>query len=117
MVVRLLNHDVTHAEIHRHKINHSATFYSGSGAVSTLNLINEGRPAFHVSVIGGKGRVDAEIAYDGNPYLTGVRTFCRMFRTGKNDETPTTILTPIAAMQAMERSLKTRKRVKLPSID
>ena len=117
MVVRLLNHDVTHAEIHRHKANHTATFYSDSGAISTLNLISEGRPAFHVSVIGEKGRVDAEIGYDDNPYVTGVRTFCRMFKTGKTDETPTTILTPIAAMQALERSLKTKKRIKLAAID
>ena len=108
---------MTHAEIHRHKANHTATFYSDSGAISTLNLISEGRPAFHVSVIGEKGRVDTEIGYDDNPYVTGVRTFCRMFKTGKTDETPTTILTPIAAMQALERSLKTKKRIKLAAID
>lgn len=116
MVVRLLGHDVTHAEVHRHQANHTATFYSASGTVSTLNLISGGRPAFHVSVIGEQGREDAEISYDENPYVTGVRTFCRMFKTGKTDETSETILTPIAALQAMERSLKTRKRVKLPSI-
>ena len=116
MVVRLLGHDVTHAEIHRHKANQTATIYSDSGAVSTLNLISEGRPAFHVSVIGDKGRVDATIGYDENPYLTGIRTFCRMFKTGKTDETPATILTPIAVMEAMEKSLKTRKRVKVPTI-
>ena len=116
MVVRLLNHDVTHAEINRHKANHTATFYSDSGAISTLNLISEGRPAFHVSVIGEKGRVDTEIGYDADPYLTGTRAFCRMFKRGKTDETPTTILTPIAAMQALEKSLKTHKRVKLSAI-
>ncbi|MBK36406.1 MAG: hypothetical protein CME26_12885 [Gemmatimonadetes bacterium] len=115
MVVRLLNHDITHAEIHRHKTNHTATFYSASGAISTMNLISEGRPAFHISVIGDKGRVDTQIDYDANPYVSGVRSFCRMFRTGKTDETPTTMLTPIAALQALERSLKTRKRVKLRS--
>ena len=115
MVVRLLNHDITHAEIHRHKTNHTATFYSASGAISTTNLISEGRPAFHISVIGDKGRVDTQIDYDANPYVSGVRSFCRMFRTGKTDETPTTMLTPIAALQALERSLKTRKRVKLRS--
>ena len=80
-----------------------------------MNLISEGRPAFHISVIGDKGRVDTQIDYDANPYVSGVRSFCRMFRTGKTDETPTTMLTPIAALQALERSLKTRKRVKLRS--
>ena len=85
MVVRLLGWDVTHAELHRGKANHTATLYSAGGAISTLNLISEGRPAFHLSAIGEKGRLDRVINYDDNTYLTGVRSFCRMFKTGKTD--------------------------------
>ena len=117
MVVRLLDQDVTHAELHRHKANHTATFYSTSGAISTMNLISEGRPEFHVCVIGEKGRLDRIITRDESTYLSGIRAFCRMFKTGKTDETRESILTPVAALEALEKSLKTRKRVKLPPIN
>jgi predicted dehydrogenase len=116
MVVRLLGWDVTHAELHRGKANHTATLYSAGGAISTMNLISEGRPGFHLSAIGEKGRLDRTINYDDNTYLTGVRSFCRMFKTGKTDETRESILTPVAVLEALEKSLKTRNRTKLPSI-
>jgi predicted dehydrogenase len=116
MVVRLLGHDITHAEIHRGKANHTATLYSAGGTISTLNLISEGRPAFHISVIGEKGRIDRTITYDDHTYLSGIRSFCRMFKTGKTDETRESILTPVAVLEAIEKSIKTRKRVKLSSI-
>ena len=101
---------------HRGKANHTATLYSAGGAISTLNLISEGRPAFHISVIGEKGRIDRTITYDDHTYLSGIRSFCRMFKTGKTDETRESILTPVAVLEAIEKSLKTRKRTKLPSI-
>ena len=116
MVVRLLGHDITHAELNRGKTNHTATLYSANGAISTMNLINEGRPAFHLSAIGEKGRLDSVINYDDNTYLTGIRSFCKMFKTGKTDETRESILMPVAALEALEKSLKTGKRTKLPSI-
>ena len=116
MVVRLLGWDVTHAELHRGKINHTATLYSSSGAISTINLISEGRPAFHLSAVGEKGRIDRVIKYDDNTYLTGIRSFCRTFKTGKTDETRESILTPVAALEALEKSQKSRKKTKLPNI-
>ncbi|MDP6778500.1 MAG: Gfo/Idh/MocA family oxidoreductase, partial [Candidatus Latescibacteria bacterium] len=58
MVAQLLDNDITHGQLNIGKKNHTATLYSASGAISTLNLISETRPAFHVSVIGEKDRID-----------------------------------------------------------
>lgn len=116
MVVRLLGQDVTHAQLNKGKNNHTATLYSANGAISTMNLISEGRPEFHISIIGEKGRLDRVIERDENPYLSGIKEFCRMFRTGKTVETDVTMLNPIATLEALEKSVKTGKRVKLPSI-
>ncbi len=116
MVVRLLEQDVTHAQLNKGKNNHTATLYSASGAISTMNLISEGRPDFHISIIGEKGRLDRVIERDENPYLSGIKEFCSMFRTGKTVETDVTILNPIATLEALEKSIKTGKKVKLPSI-
>ena len=104
MVVRLLDWDITHVQLNRGQQNHTATLYSASGAISTMNLVGEGRVDFHVSVIGEKGRADRVISYDENTYLTGVLDFCRMFSTGETDETDGSILTPVAVLEALEKS-------------
>ena len=113
MAVRLLGNDVTYASVNLGKRTHTGTLLSASGTISTLNLIKEGRPAFHVSVIGEKERIDRAIAYDENPYLTGIRAFCRMFKTGRTDETDETLLMPIAVLEALEKSIERKKRVKV----
>ena len=104
MVVRLLDQDIAHVQLNRGQQNHTATLYSASGAISTMNLIGEGRVDFHVSVIGEKGRTDRVISYDENTYLTGVLDFCHMFSTGKTDETDSSMLTPVAVLEALEKS-------------
>lgn len=116
MVVRLLSHDVTHVQLNRGKKNHTATLFSASGAISTMNLMSEGRPDFHVSVLCEKGRIDQTITYDENTYLTGIRDFCSMFRTGKTNETDVSILSPVAVLEALEKSQKSRKKVKVANI-
>ncbi len=104
MVVRLLDRDITHVQLNRGRQNHTATLFSANGAISTMNLVGEGRVDFHVSVIGENGRTDRVIGYDENTYLTGVLDFCRMFSTGETDETDGSILTPVAVLEALEKS-------------
>ena len=113
MVVRLLDWDITHVQLNRGKQNHTATLYSASGAISTMNLIGEGRVGFHVSVIGEKGRADRVIGYDENTYLTGVLDFCRMFSTGETDETDGSMLTPVAVLEALEKSQESGEKVEV----
>ncbi|MCY3680899.1 MAG: Gfo/Idh/MocA family oxidoreductase [Gemmatimonadetes bacterium] len=110
MVVRLLDQDITHVQLNRGRQNHTATVYSASGAISTMNLVGEGRVGFHVSVIGEKGRTDRVIGYDENTYLTGVLDFCRMFSTGETDETDSSMLTPVAVLEALEKSQESEEK-------
>lgn len=116
MAVRLLGNDVTHAQVNLGKKNHTATLFSAGGAISTLNLFTEGHTAFHVSAICEKGRVDRSITFDDNAYLSGIRSFCRMFKTGKTDETPESMLMPVAVLEAMEKSINQKKKIKVPAI-
>ena len=115
-LVRLLDDPVTHVRVNLGKKNHAATLFSAGGAISTANFISDVRPPFHVSIIGEKGRIDRQIVRDAHPHLIGTRTFCRMFKTGKTDETEQSMLTPIAVLEALEKSIKTGKKVKVPSI-
>ena len=109
MILRLLGYDVAHARVNKGTgQNHTATFSYRGGAVATMNLIGEGRPAFHLTAIGENGRLDSEISMDESSYLTVIRDFVRMFKTGKTPETEETMLGPVAVLEALEKSVARR---------
>jgi predicted dehydrogenase len=112
MVVRLLGYDFKYAQVWSGQgANHVGQLSYADGRIATLNLVGAGRAAFHISVIGEKGRIDQEIVSDPSSYLTGVKDFVRMFRTSKTDETDASMLGPVAVLEAMEKSLIVKKRV------
>ncbi len=114
MVLRLLGPDICWAEVHRGAgANHTATLTYRDGCVATLNLVGGAALGFHLSAIGAKGRIDAPISFDESPYLSGIRDFCAMFRTGKTDETAQTMLGPVAVLEALEKSLVKESRVRV----
>ncbi len=114
MLLRLLGHEVASAQVVRGRgANHVATLAYRDGTVASMNLIGAGHPAFHVSVVGEKGRIDREIAMDESPYLAGVKAFCRMFRTGRTEETTQSMLGPVAVLEALEKSLARGERVRV----
>lgn len=107
MILRLTGYDFSRVQIVKGTgRNHAAHILFRSGKVATMNLVGEGRPGFHLSVIGEKGRVDAPITMDESPYLAGVKDFVKMFKTGKTDETEETMLGPVAVLESLEKSVK-----------
>lgn len=117
MVLRLLGYELGHAQVVKGAgKNHEALLSFAGGAVAVMNLIGAGGAQFHVSVIGEKGRLDRAITYDQSPYLTGVQEFTRMFKSGKSPETTQSMLSPVAALEALEKSVASGKRVKISSI-
>ncbi len=114
MILRLLGYEVSHAQVAKGRgKNHVATLAYKDGRVATMNLMAEGGGLFHLSVIGAKGRIDQAIHYDENIFFPGVRSFVRMFRTGKTDETTESMLVPVAVLEALEKSIAGRGRVKV----
>ena len=114
MVLRLLGYDMAYAEVQRGSgQNHTATITYKNGAIATMNLIGGGSAPFHISVIGAKGRIDKAIVMDASSYLTGIRDFVRMFKTGKTKETVESMVGPVAALEALEKSVAKKGRVKI----
>ena len=50
---------------------------------------------------------------DASSYLTGIRDFCKMFRTGVTDETEETMLGPVAVLEGLEKSIVRKGPVKI----
>ncbi len=108
MLLRLVGYDFQRVQVVKGAgANHAAHILFRSGVVATMNLIGPGtRPAFHISVIGEKGRIDMPITNDESSYLTGIKDFVRMFKTGKTDETEQSMLGPVAVLESLEKSVK-----------
>ncbi|NKB72190.1 MAG: hypothetical protein GKR89_34360 [Candidatus Latescibacteria bacterium] len=119
MVLRVAGYNVRWAQVVKGtKKNHSALLSYADGTQICMNLVGGGvRAAFHLSAIGEKGRLDQAITSDESSYLTGIREFCSMFRTGKTKETVQTMLGPVAVLQALEKSVASGKRVKVAAVE
>ena len=87
--------------------------YRDGGPIVTMHCIQEGPYSFAFRAVGTKGAVEYVHRSDENPYLTGVRKFLRMFRTGRMPHTPAEILEPIAVLEAMSKSARTGKRTRV----
>ena len=84
-----------------------------SGLTVTLNLIKEGTREFSMSAAGESGGIFQTIEQDEDPSLTGVKTFTRMFKTGKLPRSDLEILKPIRVLEAMAESFKLGGKVRV----
>jgi predicted dehydrogenase len=90
--------------------------YRNGGPVVSMSCIAEGSAGFTFRAIGTKGQVDFTHKGDPDPYLTGVKTFLSMFRTGKEPFAAAQILEPIAVLEALQKSVKTGKCVRVAAL-
>lgn len=115
MLLRLTGYDLQEAAVHQGDgKDHIATLRFASGRMASINLIGSGAPNFHVTAIGANGRIDETITYDEKMYLSGIKAWVELFRTGHPPETDEGILGPIAALEALERSVAESLPVPLP---
>jgi predicted dehydrogenase len=106
MALRLLGYGLSFARLTRGRgKTHVANLGFKGGELASFNLVGGREAEFHLSAIGERGRVDQLIEFDESPYLAGIRTFVKTFRTGRTDETEESMLGPVAALQALEQSL------------
>jgi len=90
--------------------------YRGGGPVVTMECIAEGRRSFAMRAAGMKATVDFTHESDADPYLSGIRKFLRMFRTGREPHTAAEILEPIAVLEALAQSIRTGRRVRVAKL-
>ena len=106
MALRLLGYDLSFGRLTRGRGNtHVGNLGFKGGEIACFNLVGGTGAEFHLSAIGERGRVDQTIEFDESPYLSGIRTFIKTFKTGRTDETEDSMLGPVAALQALEKSL------------
>ena len=114
MILRILGYDLHDVGVHKGKGgNHVATISWKDGGVAAANLIQTGRPDFHLSVIGDAGRLDRTIEPDSSMYSGGIRRFVRAFRRGVSEDSPESMLGPVAVLEGLEKAMKEKRRVRV----
>lgn len=115
-IIELLEGRPDAVRVQKHANGGVATLTYKNGPIVTMNCVNNGNGRFHWSAVGDTTVLDWNHSMDPNPYLTGARTFVRMFRTGKEPFSHERMLAPVAALEAMARSLRLGKLVKVASV-
>lgn len=94
-----------------------ATLTYKHGSAITIHCVNNGLWEFNTTAVGNKAIVNWTFERDSSPYIAGARLFTRMFRTGKEPFAYERFLAPIAVLEALDKSLKTGKTVKVANLN
>jgi predicted dehydrogenase len=113
MVLELCGCNVSSVVVTRNRSNAAAQLLYADGRIATMHLVKAGCPGFGMTVLGTGGQAHAPIRMDADPYLTGIRKFTRMFRTGEEPLPHERLLAPIRVLEALERSVASGTREKV----
>lgn len=109
IMLHAFGYDVKAVLITKNGPNATGQLIYPSGLVATMALIKEGCHGFGIGAVGTAGALHIEIKGDKSPYLNGVRTFTRMFKTGVEPLTYEQVLRPVQVLEALEKSVKSGK--------
>ena len=117
-MIELFGLEPATAFLQRNGVHGVATIIYRDGPTVTINCVNPqaGPYAFCASVVGKKEMLEYTFGRDENPYLCGTRLFTRMFRTGKEPIPHERFLATIAVLEALAKSLKTGKPVRVARV-
>jgi predicted dehydrogenase len=109
MALAAFGQDVVSAQIVRGGGVSLGRLVHASGRVVTLHLVSGKFKGFAASVFGSGGHVFKALPMDRNPYLSGIRVFTTMFKTGKEPLPHDHLLKPVQVLEALEKSVTSGK--------
>ena len=112
-IIELLGTKVDKVSLQRNGKNGIAVITYKDGPIVAMHCISEGPSGWHWSATGERETLDWPHQGDPNAHLTGLKRFCRMFRTREEPATRERMLAPIAVLEAMQKSLACGKPVKV----
>jgi len=117
-MIEMFGNQVETAHLRAVGDNGVATLTYKDGPIITINCVKSGSGCgdFFCTVVGEKQVMGWPFGYDANPYLAGAKIFTTMFRTGKEPIPHERMLAPVAALEALDKSLKLGKPVKVASV-
>jgi len=114
MALAAFGYDVSAVRVTKNGNSSTGQLIYSSGKIVTTNLVREGCSDFGATALGTKGTCHQLMTRDASPYLNGIKIFCNMFRTREEPLTHQKILKPVQVLEAMETSVNTENREKVP---
>ena len=107
MALHAFGYDVERAQVVKADEGYAVglLFYA-RGAMVAMHFVKEGVKGFAIGAAGSNGYLHKPIAMDEHPYLTGIKTFTKMFTTGTEPVSHEHILAPIKVLEALDRSVR-----------
>ena len=87
------------------------------GLTVTMNFLVGGPYGFSLAARGHNGTFESSCGYEPAGAVAVVRTFTKMFRTGVEPVSEPRMLAPLAALEAMEKSLERKTAVRVPKVE
>lgn len=109
MVLKAFGYNVAKVLVVQNGNGSTGQLIYDDGKIVTMDLVKEGCSTFGISVIGSQKILNAPIVYDKSHYIPGIKRFTKMFKTGQEPETYENMLIPVAVLEALEKSVKSRK--------
>ncbi len=113
MALHAFGFNVKSAGLVRNPPNAVAQLLYPSGLIVNMSLIKEGVHEFGIGAVGTEGEVHTQVNKDADPYLRGIKTFTRMFKTGEEPLTREEMLKPVQVLEALEKSVKSARLEKV----
>ena len=82
MALKAFGYNVSRVLITKNVNGATGQLIYSDGKIVTMNLIRNGCPGFAIAAVGEKGILHGKIDFEENMYLTGIKSFTKMFRTG-----------------------------------
>jgi len=109
LMVELFGTDIVDATAVKHESRFSGIIRYKGGLTVTINMAAV--DGFAISAVGSKGGFYAPVVYDKHMGLPVARIITKMFRSRKEPFSEARMLAPIAALEAMDRSIRTGRTV------
>lgn len=105
MALQAFGYDVKSVLVVKGGKNATAQLVYPSDLIVTMALLKDGAPGFGIGAVGTQGAFQTPITMDKDPYLSGVKTFVKMFKTGSEPLTHDELLKPVQVLEALEKSV------------
>ncbi|NIA16472.1 MAG: Gfo/Idh/MocA family oxidoreductase [Nitrospiraceae bacterium] len=109
MVLPVFGYDVKAALVTKNGKNANGQLFYPNGLVVNMAFIKEGSPGFGIGAVGTEGALSTPIKMDKDAYLTGVRTFVKMFKTGVEPLPYEHMIRPVQVLEALQKSVASGK--------
>ena len=106
MALKAFGYNVSKAVITKNGNGATGQLIYSDGKIVNMHFIKEGCHRFGISAVGTEKTVEQQITVDKSMYLTGIKRFTRMFKTGIEPESYEHMLKPVQVLEALEKSVK-----------